>query len=204
MTDDVLNKEEEVEEPSLEGIDDPKEDFRHAAKLKNAAMSAIQQFENKVLSASLTDHADGDEEGSVSPVPEFLDEEKERLRDELYESLRHTFLTSVESRTKFTSRFYEESVYLLVADRIRRSVGYYQALQRGLEDVHQNNRELGEPKGIEMSLDSIQKVLAGLDEVDFVRNLGISLGIFTPDLDEIVKNVIRKEFAPLRRREGEE
>lgn len=187
--------------------EDPKEDTRRSAKLKNAAMLAIQQFENRLLSAVNDSSIDDEEENpdsSINPIPEFLEEDKERLRETLYESLRHTFLNSKDSRSHFSSRFYEESVYFLVADRIRRNLGYYNALRRAEEEISQTNQELGDPKALEISLDVIQKLLSSLDEVDFVRNLGMSLGVFSGDLDEIVKNVIRKEFAPLRRRETED
>ncbi len=195
----------EAADEGHEDLRDPKEDLRAAAKLRNAAMSAILQFETRLLSAVLDDSSDDeDAEGVVSPVPEFLEEEKERLRELLYESLRHIFLDSKDPRSQFSSRFYEEAVYHLIADRVRRTLGYYHALRRAEEEISQNNREIGDPNALEMSLDAIQKTLTGLDEVDFVRNLGISLGLFSDDLDAIVRNVISKEFAPLRRREQED
>jgi len=55
---------------------------------------------------------------------------------------------------------------------------------------------------LEMPLSLVQKLLSGLDEVDFVRQLGTSLGVAQSDLDLIVENVITKEFGPLRRRSG--
>jgi hypothetical protein len=184
---------------------DAREDLKKAQKLRNSVLSAIQQFENQLLTAVQESPLDDEENaGSVSPVPEFLDEEKDQLREALYESIRHIFLNAQDSSSHFSSRFYEEAVYTLVADRIRRMFGYYNALRRAEEEILQNNQQIGDPKALEIALDSIQKLLAGLDEVDFVRNLGVSLGIFTPDLDEIVKHVIRKEFAPIRRREIEE
>lgn len=178
------------------------EDIRRAISLRNTAMSIIKKYENQLLSAAVDDSDQEDIEGSViSPVPEFLEEEKERLREDMYTSLRHIFLDAKDSSKGFSAGFYEEAVYGLVSDRIMRNLGYYQALQRAQEAITRHNSDLGDPRALEMSLDTIQKLLSGLDEVGFIRSMGMALGVLTVDLDEVLKSVILKEFAPLRRRE---
>lgn len=197
-----LNPEEEVSEEEVA------QDLLHATELRNAAITTLKRFENQLLTASFSqkDSEDDDDEdnSSVSPVPEFLDEDKNRLRSETFDRLRYLFLESQKSQSSLSSNFYEAAVYDAVSDRIRRSLGYYQAISRSQEEIQRICSELGDPDALEVDISSIQKLLYGLDEVQFIRTLGLSLGVFAEDLDNIVGHVVRREFAPLRRREGGE
>jgi len=178
------------------------DDEKRATQLRNEAHNAIKKFENQLLSAAFDRSEIDEEEGILRPVPEFLEEEKERLREELYDTLRHLFLNSKAEAGQLSISTYEEAVYARISDRIRRTLGFYQALQRAQEEIRRNNQEIGDPHALEMPLSLVQKLLSGLDEVDFVRQLGTSLGVAQADLDLIVENVITKEFGPLRRRSG--
>jgi hypothetical protein len=163
--------------------------------LRSAVLELLAHYEDRVM--LLNSSADDDE----TPVPEFLEEEKTALREGLYESIRHLFARAESSKGQLSIAFYENMVYSHTHERLRKALGYYQGLSRLQEEVRKTNQELGDPKGIEVPTHEVQKLLLSLDEVDFVRRLGTSMGIFQDDLDKIVEHMIVKEFAPMRRRE---
>ena len=128
----LSSEESEFSEEAVE------QDLIRSTELRNSALNVLKRFENQLLSASISQsesEEEDDDANPVSPVPEFLDEDKNRLRTEAFETLRHLFLRSQESKSPFSSRFYETVVYDVVSDRIRRNLGYYQALYRADEEI---------------------------------------------------------------------
>jgi len=167
-----------------------------ALDVRSKILSSLKSFENRLLVLLAEDPS---EEGPTPRhIPEILDEQRDLLRLEVYEELRNLFLQS-SAKGQLSSRVYEEAVYCLITDRLTRDFGYYQALMRAQEELRKRNSDIGDPKALEVDFDDLQKLLSGLDEVDFVRNMGQSLGMDPDDLNKVVDFTIRREFAPLRR-----
>lgn len=180
--------------------DSRSDDEKDATDVQNESFKFIKMFEDQLLSAVFDKSDEADEDGPTPhPIPELLEEERTRLRDELHQRLRHLFLNSKASDAQLSVRTFEEVLYSRMAERIRRQLGFYQALSRAQEEVRLNNQELGDPTAITLSMNEIQKTLAGLDEVDFVRQLGTSLGLNQHDLDRIVDHIITTEFGATRK-----
>lgn len=189
MTEEDSTREEHATEESPEDSSLP-----NALALRGAVLELLAHHEDQFLLLTAEDDTE-------TPVPEFLEEQKLRLREDLYEALRHLFMSTESPNGQLGVAYYEKVVFSLAHERLRKTLAYYQALNRFQEEVRKTNQELGDPKGIEVPLHDMQKLLLGLDEVDFVRRLGTSMGVFQDDLDKIVEHMIVREFAPMRRRE---
>lgn len=158
------------------------------------AVSAIQSFENQ-LSILLQDSVSEEGGAPATRIPELVDEERALLRADLLRRLQNVFSETNHSG-QLTSRTYEEAIYLLLMDRITRYVGYYQGLSRASEEMARRNSDLGDPGAMSIDFNGFQRLIMGMDEVHFVRNLGVSLGVDSEDLKKIVNYTIAKEFAP--------
>ena len=159
-------------------------------------LETIKGFENQLSMLLSTPRVE--EGGAATRIPELVDEERENLRLDLARRLQNLFSSS-KSGDQFFSRLYEEAIYLLLMDRITRYFGYYQGISRAVEEIQQRNAELGDPNAMTVEFSSFQRLLMGMDEVHFIRTLGVSLGLDPDDLEKIVSYTIDKEFAPIRK-----
>ena len=163
----------------------------HPLDTRFKIINSIKSYENQLLTL-----VDGDEltdEGNHH-IPELLEEQREDLRLSFYEEIRGLFMLSP-TKGRLPARVYHEAVFLLISDRLNRNSGYYQALVDAREDVRKRNLDIGDSDALSLDMNSIQKLLSSLDEVDFVRNLGLSMGMEPDDLNKIVDFTIRREFA---------
>lgn len=173
------------------------EDSRSEVDARYEVLGALKKFEDQLLTLVDGEYEDTDEE-TGEHIPEILEEQKEDLRLSFYTELRGLFLKSP-TEGRVSPALSHQSVFLLISDRLNRSAGYYQALLDAQEEVRKRNIDIGDPKGLIIDLNNIQNLLASLDEVDFVRNVGLSMGLDPDDLNKIVEFIIRKEFAPIRK-----
>lgn len=167
-------------------------------KERARALATIASFENKIR-ILFQDYADTtedefDEEGT--PIEELraeaLEEKAEELRNELLENLKSQFTKAARDAP---SKAYEEILYSLLIDRLRRTFGYFQAIERARIDAFNMNNLVGD-KAFDIDVPKITKLLSSIDEVYFVRQLCLGLGL-TPDLiEQIVGYQIQREFKP--------
>jgi len=161
--------------------------------LRSQIMASIQKFEHQL--SLIPDKSYLDEKGrEVHPVPELVEEGRTELRLSFYSELNNLF-TSLREEGQLTTSAYEEAVYLLILDRMRRSFGYYQALARADAEINRRNADIGDASALTLAVSEIQGVLSKLDDIDFTRSLCVSLGMDTGDTEEIIKCMIHKEFS---------
>lgn len=175
------------------------EDTLNSISHKVGILDSLRKFEGRLL--TLVDGEFDDEsydEEDRHNIPEIIEEQRNALRDSFYTELRGLFLSSP-TKGRLSSKVHHEAVYLLLSDRLSRNAGYYQALMDAQEEVRKRNLDIGDPRGLTIDVGAVQNLLSSLDEVDFVRNVGLSMGLDPDDLNKIVDCVIRKEFAPTRK-----
>jgi len=161
--------------------------------IRSQIMARIQKFEYQL--SLIPDKSYLDEKGrEVHPVPELVEEGRTDLRLSFYSELNNLF-TSLREEGQLTTSAYEEAVYLLILDRMRRSFGYYQALARADAEISRRNADIGDASALTLAVSDIQAILSKLDDIDFTRSLCVSLGMDSGDTEEIIKCMIHKEFS---------
>lgn len=155
------------------------------SKLESEVMELLSDYERKM--ESFSSHS-----SDTVSISEIVEDERQKARASLFSSLSYLFLSLYTSIDQLDVTSF--AVYSCLNSRIQRAVGMYQAISRAQDDMREVNQELGDPSAIEMPSEGIQRVLSALDEVDFVRQVGTSIGVNQADLDRIVSLVIAKEF----------
>jgi hypothetical protein len=72
-------------------------------------------------------------------------------------------------------------------------------MEKAEEEVRLRNQAVGDGSAFTLSA-SVADIMMKLDEIQFIRNMGMSLGVRQDDLDQIVRLIISREFAPLNRK----
>lgn len=155
------------------------------AKAQMEVMELLSAYELRLESLSSSS-------SNTFVVPELVEGDKRKAREALFTSLSSLFMALYTSLDHLDVTSF--AVYSCLNSRISRAVGMYQAISRAQDDMREVNQSLGDPSAIEMPSDGIQRVLSSLDEVDFVRQVGTSMGVNQSDLDRIVSLVIAREF----------
>lgn len=181
--------------------DDPKPPSPNFLRERADALQIIEAWENqlKILLDEYQQPPEVEtEEGEEQPqrIPEIdgeaLHDRLEGLRDSLFVRLRGHFSKADKD---LPSKTYEEIVYTLISDRMRRYYGYYEAIRRAEEDARQLNHEAGD-QVFKIDINSIQKLLSSVDEIYFIKYLCTGLGLEPTITDRIVNHQIDREFKP--------
>ena len=158
------------------------------------ALATIAAWENRIRilfqDYADTQESEGEEEDPLSY--EALEEQLDDLRGELLENLKAQF---AEVERDAPSKAYEAILYALLVDRLRRNFGYFQAIERARVDSHQMNNLVGD-RAFDIDIPKITKLLSSIDEVYFVRQLCLGLGLPPQCIDDIVTYQIQREFKP--------
>lgn len=163
-------------------------------KLRGQIMKCLQRFEDAV--SAVPDRPFLNENGEeVHPIPEVVEEDRRDIRLSFYSELNSLFSVLSDSDNYVAASTYEESVYRLLLDRMRRSFGYYQALSRAEAEVHRRNSDIGDASALSLEIKSILSTLGKLDTVDLTRSLCKELSISEGDTSQIISCIIDKEFA---------
>jgi len=163
-------------------------------KLRGKIIKCLQRFEDAI--SSVPNRPFLDENGEeVHPIPEVVEEERSDIRLSFYSELNSLFSVLSDSSNYVAASTYEESVYRLLLDRMRRSFGYYQALSRADAEIRRRNSDIGDASALSLGVDSLLSTLSKLDTVDLTRSLCDSLGISESDTSQIIGCIIDKEFS---------
>ena len=172
-------------------MDTPKD---YSIELRSNILGCIERFEKSLSAIPDRPYLDEETEEVVHPIPELVADERTDLRLSFYSELTSLF-SSLTDPDHTPVSVYEKSVYLLLVDRMRRSFGYYQALSRAEAEVARRNSDIGDARALDVSVSDITNYLGKLDDIDFVRKLCGVLSIHEDDTENIVSNLISKEFS---------
>lgn len=165
------------------------------------ALATIASWESKIRIlfqdyADTVEELEELEEGEEAPATEVqeeeLQEQLEDLRADLLESLKSQFAT-VERDAP--SKAYEAILYALLIDRLRRNFGYFAAISRIRVEAQAMNNMVGD-QVFDVDARNVAKLLSSIDEIYFVRQLCLGLGLPIPEIEKIVDYQIQREFKP--------
>lgn len=162
------------------------------------ALATIASWENKtrILFQDYANTVEDLEEGAEFPTPEVqeeeLQEQLEDLRADLLENLKSQFAT-VERDAP--SKAYEAILYALLIDRLRRNFGYFAAISQVRVEAQAMNNMVGD-QVFDVDANNVAKLLSSIDEIYFVRQLCLGLGLPPHEIEKIVDYQIQREFKP--------
>lgn len=165
---------------------------------RSKALATIASWESKIR-ILFQDYADTleetepeTEEESLEGHEEALQEQLEGLRENLLEKLKAQFAT-VERDAP--SKAYEAILHALLIDRMRRNFGYFTAISRVKVEAQQMNNMVGD-QVFDVDAIKVTKLLSSIDEIYFVRQLCLGLGLPPYEIEQIVEYQIQREFKP--------
>ena len=171
-------------------------------KERAKALATIASWESKIrilfqdYADTVEEREEGLEEGAESSVSEVqeeeLQEQLEDIRADLLESLKSQFAT-VERDAP--SKTYEAILYALLLDRLRRNFGYFAAISQIRVEAQAMNNMVGD-QVFDVDAPKIAKLLSSIDEIYFVRQLCLGLGLPPYEIEQIVEYQIQREFKP--------
>lgn len=158
------------------------------------ALQTIASWESKIriLFQDYADTLEGEKPGDAYAVEEQLEEELEELRSDLLENLKAQF-GKVERDAP--SKAYEAILHALLIDRMRRNFGYFSAISRVRTEAQSMNSLVGD-RVFDVDVNRVTKLLSSIDEVYFVRQLCLGLGLPPNEIKQIVDFQIQREFKP--------
>lgn len=160
------------------------------------ALTIIESWESRVR-ILFQDFVDlREEEEGIEDIEDLrnaqMQEQLETLREDLFEQLKAHFS---ETQRDVPSKTYEQAVYALISDRMRRYYGYYEAINRARTEANALNNEVGD-QVFEVDITKVVKLLQSIDEIYFIKYLCTGLGLDPVYTDKIVNYQIDREFRP--------
>jgi len=126
-----------------------------------------------------------------------LDEE---TAEDLIEANREKLLAGLEASFDLSEeidieRVYENILFGLLTDEVRRMFGYGKAMNRYEETIQHYNTEIGE-NVLQFDRKEAERTLYNIGRIYFIRQIGVQLGLTVSDVDRIANNMIDRYFKP--------